>query len=600
MTTITDLVEDNDLELTKDFPYLQYPFEKFNRVQSTIIRQGWHNEDCNLVQSTSTSTGKTISAELFMSTTLAKGGKVVYVSPLKSLTTEKFDDWKKTFPSKKIGILSSDSQGDVDTADILCVTSEILDSRSRKVTPDKNRWIVNADLLILDEAHILASSGRGHAVEAGLVRFCFLNKKARLLLLSATMPNAEDIRGWIENLTMRTTHCLISSWRPTKLNWNFMQHKSGSHEVKRNDKIQQTCDLLEKLGSDKALIFVHDKKTGALLKDFMKLRGLSAGFHFSDVPLRERRRLEDDFCARDGSQFLISTSTLAWGRNTPARHVVIVGVHRGQHEVDILDIQQMAGRAGRLGWDSEGDVWLICDNVESWQNQLVASRHVKSTLLDIAVLGFHILAEIMMETITNKADVQGWFSSTLAGHQLELPEGYVDTVITNLKAMKMIEEESGHYSITNLGRISGTMYFRPEDIAHWAAEMFKLNKADQWNSTLHLSWLVGSAPGLCTGFAPGEIKNDLKLWMQKLKDTKVPYRLTENHMAFFLYKALSKQGAAAAVDTIIQDAERIQTALLWISKIRGYGEQKSLLTLVEKLKAVKENRFNPARRIRSV
>ena len=89
--------------------------------------------------------------------------------------------------------------------------------------------------------------------------------------------------------------------------------------------------------------------------------GVSAKFHNADLGLSERLEIENSFNKkRGGLRVLVSTSTLAWGRNLPARNVVILGVHRGIAEVDELDIIQMAGRAGRYGIDDAGFVYLIC------------------------------------------------------------------------------------------------------------------------------------------------------------------------------------------------------------------------------------------------
>jgi len=69
-------------------PSLYGHLDKFNRVQSTLIMNGLPTEDCNLVLGTATSTGKTISAELFIYATLDKGFSTLYVAPMKSLVRE--------------------------------------------------------------------------------------------------------------------------------------------------------------------------------------------------------------------------------------------------------------------------------------------------------------------------------------------------------------------------------------------------------------------------------------------------------------------------------------------------------------------------------
>lgn len=132
---------------TSSYPHLNYKFPTFNRVQSTLIGKVGYDADCNLVLGTATSTGKTISAEIFMGHTLSEGNTVVYVSPLKSLTQEKFSDWSETFADKNICILTGDysmtpqREREINEADIICLTSEMLDSRSRKHQSEKSGWM---------------------------------------------------------------------------------------------------------------------------------------------------------------------------------------------------------------------------------------------------------------------------------------------------------------------------------------------------------------------------------------------------------------------------------------------------------------------------
>jgi hypothetical protein len=81
-----------------------YKFEKFNPVQSLVYP--FRGEDCNLVVGANTSAGKTITAELLMEEVLRGGKRVLYCSPLRSLTNEKYEDWKIRFPQYHITILT--------------------------------------------------------------------------------------------------------------------------------------------------------------------------------------------------------------------------------------------------------------------------------------------------------------------------------------------------------------------------------------------------------------------------------------------------------------------------------------------------------------
>ncbi|MCP4528575.1 MAG: DEAD/DEAH box helicase [Aestuariibacter sp.] len=351
------LVNDADVIPTSEYKLLKYPFSHFNRVQSTLLANNIHRNDVNLVLGTATSSGKTVSAELCMARTLAKGDKVVYVSPLRALTQEKYEEWSETFGDDyDIGIMTGDHQltearaREVNNSDILCVTSEMLDSRTRKYGSEKSAWIDDIRLVVVDESHIIGTS-RGHAVEAGLMRFTNLNSKARILFMSATMPNVEDFAKWLTVLNGKKTEVINSPWRPTPLTWHFPQYiEQGDYRRNQQAKIQEAVNavMAPEREHEKCLLFVHDKTTGKELVRQLRGEGVVTEFHNADAPKDTRKRIESEFKDPMGKiRVLVATSTLAWGVNVPAKNAIIVGTTRGINQVDLADIHQMAGRAGR-------------------------------------------------------------------------------------------------------------------------------------------------------------------------------------------------------------------------------------------------------------
>lgn len=317
----TDLVTEENLYPTTAYPYINYKFDRFNRVQSTILEQNLFEKDCNLVLGTATSTGKTISAELFIGKTLSLGKKVVYTSPLRSLTLEKFEDWQKTFPNNSISILTGDftltqaKLEELNKSDIICCTSEMLDVRSRNHSSERSDWIWDVGLIITDESHIIATAERGHVVEVGLLRFSKLVPEAKLLLLSATAPNVEQLQKWLTNLNGKETAIINSDWRPTKLEWHFIQHSTrGRYYDIQEEKMDLAIDAVASKPDEKFLVFVHDKNTGRLLKGKMQLEGIKSEFHNADLDFQDRKEIENSFNDRqNGLRVLISSPTLAWG-----------------------------------------------------------------------------------------------------------------------------------------------------------------------------------------------------------------------------------------------------------------------------------------------
>ncbi|NUZ11952.1 DEAD/DEAH box helicase [Pseudoalteromonas sp. McH1-7] len=397
------LVEDHDLIKTSEFTLLNYPFSHFNRVQSTLLKNQIHTKNVNLVLGTATSSGKTVCAELCMAHTLAKGEVVVYVSPLRSLTQEKYDDWSHTFGAQyKIAILtgdyalSPDKNDEINQADILCITSEMLDSRTRKYGSERSAWIDRVGLLVVDESHIIGTE-RGHAVEAGLMRFTQFNQ-AKVLFMSATMPNVEQFAQWLSVLNGLQSEIINSPWRPTPLTWHFPRYvDNGNYKQSRDSRINEALKKVTdaEKSDEKYLLFVHDKATGAELLRKVRAQGIDAEFHSADLKVNVRQQIEKEFKDPHGKlRVLVSTSTLAWGCNVPAQNVVIVGTTRGLSPVEIEDILQMAGRAGR---SLPADYFVVAPDGNSY---------AQSSLDRLSLRILDSVAELDMSTAGSVIDIR--------------------------------------------------------------------------------------------------------------------------------------------------------------------------------------------------
>jgi len=509
--------QDVTLIATKEHKYYQYPFDNFNPVQSLVYP--YVEVDSNVVVGANTSAGKTICAEILMDKVLAEGKKIIYLSPLKSLTQEKYEDWKIRFPDKVIEIMTgdytlSDAQiKKLNGIDIVCMTSEMLDSRTRKFDSEKNTWLYNVGLLVCDEIHIIGTEGRGHACETGIMRFTQINPESRVLFLSATMPNVEEFGEWLTTLNGKHTGIVYCDWRPVTLQMNFVEYENiGSYYEIRDNKIDSAIDVVLQKPNEKFLVFVHDKGTGRdIVKKFAQA-GIKSMFHNADLDIENRLEIERQFKDRkEGLRVLVSTSTLAWGMNLPARNVVIVGVHRGINEVDELDIIQMCGRAGRYGIDDSGFVYMIVPmgSTERWRARLANPRPVTSYLKKLEILAFHILSEINTKNINNTSDVEKWYSRSLAAIQnINIQENEADLVIQDLLNMNMIKQQrmGNAFKITNMGVISALMYYSPYDIHGWHRNFEQVFKNEIENEVV-IAWAVTDVPSNRLSYMPKNMIN---------------------------------------------------------------------------------------------
>ena len=502
---------------TADYPH-PYPFKRFNPVQSAVlsIRENPHN----IVIAANTSAGKTIAAELLMDHMLALGRKVIYLSPLKALTEEKRAEWVQRYAGRPLEVLTGDYEAPPDLvarleeAEIVLMTSEMLDCRTRKFQSEGNFWMREVGLVVVDEAHILTME-RGDAVEAGLMRFTRCCPTARIALLSATASNVKELAAWLTALNGKPGDIVYSTYRPVALERHYLLYERSSrrdsigfHENEKR-KIEIALWLVLSKPSEKFLVFVHSKATGRRLLKALREYGVSADFHNADLDLSERRGVEESFKDRAGGiRALVSTKTTAWGVNLPARNVAIVGVHCGIRQVDELDIIQMAGRAGRLGYDPRGDVYLIVEKgaAAAWEKAFLNPRPVTSILKSWSRLGFHILAEIYAGRVRTRHDILRWYERSLA-HLQRIPFSQRDDAAVMLKRLEdlnMIHAGEDFLRLTPLGVISAVMYFHPVDIDGWRKNFNRVFRQGLDRNDAALAWALAAVWSRQKSKASGE------------------------------------------------------------------------------------------------
>lgn len=316
----------DQLELvnSSEYPYAKWSFEKLNPVQSRIM--DFYDKDMNGIISAATSAGKTVIAEQFLSYEIRKrGGKGMFLVPMRALAQEKIDQWTDPnyhFGDLKVSICTGDYRitkeraKELEEADLIIMTSEMLSHRSRNFQSEQNSFLKDIGTLVVDESHLLTVPGRGDHLEVGLMKFAEINKQSKIVLLSATMPNVEEIAGWVSyGLTKKDTFVLESKFRPVPLNVHYEVYddKVQGYGATEKEKVNLALDIVEYYPEDKFLIFSHTKKTGELMKKELAKIGISAEFHNADLDKKSRISLENRFKKEKEPRVIVATSTLAWG-----------------------------------------------------------------------------------------------------------------------------------------------------------------------------------------------------------------------------------------------------------------------------------------------
>ncbi|CAK9441616.1 uncharacterized protein LODBEIA_P54840 [Lodderomyces beijingensis] len=435
-------------------------FKYFNPMQTMVFHSLYNTNESAFVGSP-TGSGKTVVAELAIWHAFNEfpGSKIVYIAPMKALVRERVDDWKKRIcggsTKHKLVELTGDSlpsTAEVKEADIIITTPEKFDGISRNWQTRK--FVQQVSLVIMDEIHLLASD-RGPILEMIVSRMNYigsrLKRPVRLLGMSTAVSNAFDMAGWLgvksalfnfpqsvrpvplqmyidgfpDNLAfcplMKTMNkpafmaikqhspekpvlIFVASRRQTRLTALDLIHLCGMESNPRRflkmDEIELQ-EILEKVKDDTLRLSLQ----------------FGMGLHHAGL-VESDRQISHKLFEAGKIQILVATSTLAWGVNLPAHLVIIKGTQffdakiEGYRDMDLTDILQMMGRAGRPAFDTSGIAIVYTKESKKifYKHFLNLGFPVESSLHK--VLDNHIGAEISAGTITTREEAMDFLTWT--------------------------------------------------------------------------------------------------------------------------------------------------------------------------------------------
>ncbi|HEU4467683.1 MAG TPA: DEAD/DEAH box helicase [Nitrososphaeraceae archaeon] len=521
--------------------------------QELALSKGVMNGN-NILVTTPTSSGKTLIGLMGMINILNKRKKVVYLTPLKALAAEKFNEFKiiknlSCFKNRKINIAIS--TGDYDSSgtelidkDIIILTNEKMDSILRH----DSSWIFDVGLFIIDEIHLLTEGERGPTLEIILTKIKLMPQKPQIIGISATISNSNEIADWLK------CEPIQSKWRPTELiegvyNYGKVTMSNGTtFEIDNigvadnstggilslamnsitNDGGQslvfaetrkravslakKTSDVLPKL-LDKASKLSAQKIGVEILKqgdDTELNRTLSnivtkgVGFHHAGLGLKSRQIVEDAF--RKGTiKILFATPTLAAGVNLPARRVVITSIFRYNYEyggnvpLSVLQYKQLCGRAGRPAYDKYGEAIIIADsrtNPEDLYNHFVLGEPepIVSQLMNETALRVHVLGVIASRPKILKSELLYFFEETFLSknHRNESISFEIDSLLHYLHDEGLIIMRNELLMATRFGKRISLLYIDPKTGIHFKKNLdfYNSNKFDDGINFLH--WICDS------------------------------------------------------------------------------------------------------------
>jgi len=488
-------------------------FEKLYPPQTDSVKSGLLDGKSILV-SAPTASGKTLIAMLAMLSYLSKNnGKVIYLSPLRALASEKFLEFKKlekiSLGKKiKVGMSTGDFENiekNLETSNVLILTNEKMDSIIRHGV----EWVEEIGLVISDEVHLIGDESRGPTLEMILTYLKLLDTKPQIVGLSATITNSDEIADWLGCTLVK------NDWRPVPLSegvcdgGEVTMNDGKTFEVERSlrgtsidlgvQSVQQggqslvfaetrtrskslatkAADAIAQILEKKELIelgkiskkILSENEHTELVKTLALLVKKGVAFHHAGLNQKCREIIETEF--RKGTiKLLSSTPTLAAGVNLPARRVVISNINRynakvgANRPISVLEYKQLCGRAGRPQYDDYGESIIVGNgNAEELIKYYVNGEPepIVSKITDDKSLRTHILSVIVTHPGIKKEEILEFFLHTLGGLQSRKPtiKFAIDISLRFLSSQYLIVKKGERYAATEFGKKTSMLYIDP-------------------------------------------------------------------------------------------------------------------------------------------
>ncbi len=329
--------------------------------------------DANVIVGTPTGSGKSLIGTAALFTGLATGRRSYYTAPIKALVSEKFFDLVDIFGASAVGMITGDSAVNA-AAPIICCTAEILAGIALREGIDADVGIV-----VMDEFHYYGDPQRGWAWQVPLLEL----NRAQFVLMSATLG---DVRFFADDLTKRTgrpTAVMTGVQRPVPLHFSYTL-------------VPLTETLQDLLATNRAPVYIVHFTQAAALERAQALASLTVatraerdgiadtigdfrfspgfgrtlsrlvrhgiGVHHAGM-LPKYRRLVEKLAQSGLLKVICGTDTLGVGINVPIRTVLLTALSkydgRRTRLLSAREFHQVAGRAGRAGFDVAGDVVVL-------------------------------------------------------------------------------------------------------------------------------------------------------------------------------------------------------------------------------------------------
>ena len=359
---IDDAIVDSFIAWTRDSGITLYPAQE----EATLALAGGDH----VILATPTGSGKSMVAIAAHFAALARGQRSFYTAPIKALVSEKFFALCEVFGAENVGMMTGDATVN-GGAPIVCATAEIVANIALREGPD-----ARIDQVVMDEFHFYAEPDRGWAWQVPLL----LLNRAQFLLMSATLGDVSMFQKDLKQRTGTDVELVAGTTRPVPLDFHYVHTPVHDtlDELLADGKApiyvvhfsqREAAERAQALTGLKLLTPEEKERIREEIGDFRfttsfgrvlsKLVRQGIGVHHAGM-LPKYRRLVERLSQTGLLKVICGTDTLGVGINVPIRTVLMTGLVKydgtRQRILKSREFHQIAGRAGRAGYDTEGTV----------------------------------------------------------------------------------------------------------------------------------------------------------------------------------------------------------------------------------------------------
>jgi superfamily II RNA helicase len=473
---------------------IQDPAFTFNFKCDHFQNHSFHciSQDENVLICAHTGSGKTLPAIYAIAHYLKKNKKIIYTTPIKALSNQKYNELKEIFKDETIGLLTGDRKVCPDS-NILIMTTEILlnalysyKNVNNKEEIVKDSIIDELGCVIFDEVHYINDKQRGTVWEQCLM---MLNPNITLVMLSATISQPELFASWLAEIKQKKITLLATTHRVVPLEYSVFSNNKLVTIVQNNNFIENSYINLKHEGVNPsfminnltkcliekdllpALYFVFSRKNTekyakivtqqlvtpeescniskifdnymhryeskySKLPQYILIKSLIAkgiAFHHSGM-LSVLREIVEILFQKKLIKILMCTETMGVGLNVPSRTVVFTELSKfdgvsSNRLLNTGEFKQIAGRAGRRGFDTQGQVVILP------LYELCSTSNLKQVMfgnLNKVESKFTITYEFILQMLYNSNNIKHFVEKSLF-----MQSNHDDTININLELVNL-------------------------------------------------------------------------------------------------------------------------------------------------------------------